>query len=123
ASDPCSEDNMRKLIGNRSGAKVISDSMPGDKINGKQMKPNQDLVGRNLVTKYASQNCTVSPFLALDLYPGKDYTVIDEGHHRYVGSRLRNTQISVSGTHRPIDYDPEKGNFPDPFEWKKVDWQ
>ncbi|HJY79519.1 MAG TPA: hypothetical protein VKK81_00315, partial [Candidatus Binatia bacterium] len=123
ASDPCSEDNMRKLIGNRSVAKVISDSTPGDKVNGKQVKPNQDLVEKNLVAKYASQDCNGSPFPAIDLYPGKDYTVIDEGHHRFVASRLRNEQISVSGRHRPIDYDPEKGNFPDPFEWKEVDWQ
>ena len=120
--DPCSEDNMRKLIGNRSVAKVISDSMPGDKINEKRVKPNQDLVEKNLVVKYASQECNGSPFPVIDLYPGKDYTVIDEGHHRFVASRLRNKQISISGTHRPIDYDPEKGNFADPFEWKEVDW-
>jgi hypothetical protein len=123
ASDPCSEDNMRKLIGSRSVAKVISDSTPGDKIDGKRVKPNQDLVEKNLVAKYASQECHGSPFPAIDLYPGKDYTVIDEGHHRFVASRLRNKQISISGTHRATDYDPVKGNFADPFEWKEVKWQ
>jgi hypothetical protein len=87
------------------------------------VKPNQDLVEKDLVAKYASQECYGSPFPAIDVFPGKDYMVIDEGHHRFVASRLRNKQISVSGTHRPIDYDPAKGNFADPFEWKEVDWQ
>jgi hypothetical protein len=121
-SDPCSQENMRKLIGGRSVEEVIAASTPGDKIGGKPVKPGQPFVEKDAVADYASRECYGSPFPAIDLYPGKTYVVIDEGHHRFVASRLRNKQISVSGTHRKIDYDPAKGNFADPFEWSEVEW-
>ena len=119
-SDPCSEDNMRKQIGNRSVAEVIADSTLRDKIDGKRVKPNEVDVEKAAVAESASQECNGSPFPAIDVFPGKNYMVIDDGHHRFVASRLRNKQISVSGKYRPIDYDPTKENFADPFEWEEV---
>jgi hypothetical protein len=125
--DPCSEAAMDAKIGSRTVEQVVKQSKLGDKINRKPVKPNQDMVtrkGRGSVCEFASRACYGSPFPAIDLYPGKNYTVIDEGHHRFVASRLIEKPVAVSGRHRPPPepYDPDRENFPNPFEWSEVEW-
>ena len=118
---------MDAKIGGRTVEQVVKQSRLGEKIKGKPVKPNQDTVtrkGRASVCEFASRACKGSPFPAIDLYPGKDYTVIDEGHHRFVASRLAEKPVGVSGKHRPPPepYDPDHENFPNPFEWSEVEW-
>jgi Domain of unknown function (DUF4157) len=131
SGDPCSEANMDAKIGSRTVEQIVKQSKLGDKIGIKgrvrPVKPNQDTVtrtGTGSVCNFASRACKGSPFPAIDIYPGKDYYVIDEGHHRFVASRLIDNAVGVSGTHRPPPepYDPDSENFPNPFEWSEVEW-
>jgi hypothetical protein len=123
--DPCDKANMDAKIGKRSVKAVVMQSKLGDKMGKKPVKPNQPGVQREVVCEYASRACKGSAFPDIDLYPGKDYLVIDEGHHRFVASRLLDKPVGVSGKHRPPPepYDPDKENYPNPFEWKEVEWE
>ena len=123
AKDDCSEEAMKKKLGNRSIGAVVRDSLLGDKVNGKKVKSGQEIRNsKSLVCTYASKACNGSPFPAIDIYPGKRFGVINEGHHRFIASRLMNIAVAESGHHQPIDYDPKTTEYEPFWEWSECKW-
>ena len=122
-TEDCSEEAMNKKIGKRSIGAIVSGSSLGDKVSGKKVKSGQEIGNsKSLVCKYASRACNGSAFPAIDIYPGKRFGVIDEGHHRFIASRLMNIAVAESGNHRPIDYDPKKKEYEPSWEWSECEW-
>jgi RHS repeat-associated protein len=128
-NDRCSEENMLRLIGARTVAQVVYDSPFGDKVNGRVLKPTEIAVqkkGSGSVAQFASWACNGSEFPPIDVYPGRTYDAIDEGHTRFVASRLLSDPtklITISGKHRATTpYDYINGNFVS-GTWEEIEWK
>jgi hypothetical protein len=125
-NDPCSEERMEELVAGSSVAEVVYGSPLGDRMGGQSVKATQiyvQRVGPGSVVDYASRACRGSPFPPIDLYPGRTYKAIDDGHTRFVASRLTGIPVSESGYHRPASkFDYRNGDFVAAFEWTEVSW-
>jgi hypothetical protein len=126
--DPCSEEKMAEMIGNRTVAQVVYESPLGDRINGRRVvgagQPWLQRVGAGSVAQYASWACKGSPFPPIVLYPpGRDFDAIADGQHRFVASRLVSIPVTVASQYRRtsrLNYD-RRGNFLG-FEWSEFEW-
>jgi hypothetical protein len=123
----CTREQFEALTVGRSVFDVIHVSLLADRIGSKRVKPTQiavQRIGVGSVSDYAYRAvCENSPFPPINLYPGRTYFAIDEGHHRFVASRLTNIPVSVASGHRPTsEFDFLRGDFVAAFEWSDVEW-
>lgn len=113
--DPCSKENMYRLLGEQSVGVIIYESPLRDMIEHIRIKSARSEISRERVIRSAEQACRGSPFPPIWVELGDGIGRIYDGHHRFVASRLLN--IPVIATTRGNPESTLYGRF---HEWTEM---